>query len=83
VNPGIAHLRVALVPAVLISSVNAPAVAENEGNVSALDKGPCALALVRTKEQISGIWRLFGFKRSAERFRSQDLAGTARVGIHS
>jgi len=68
VNPGIAHLRVVLVTAVLINSVNAPAAAENEGNVAAFDKGPCALALVLhqgTDKQDLEIIRLQAKVRSA------------------
>ena len=52
----------------MISSVGAPAVAEKQGNVSALDKGPCALALVPhqgTDEQDLETIRLQGKVRSA------------------
>jgi tetratricopeptide (TPR) repeat protein len=46
INPGIIQVRVALIVAALIASVDSSSVAENEASVSAMAKDPCALALV-------------------------------------
>jgi tetratricopeptide (TPR) repeat protein len=45
-NPGIVQVRVALIVAALIASVDSSSVAEDEANVSVMGKDPCVLALV-------------------------------------
>ena len=67
-NPKIRQVRVALIVAALIAAVDSSSVAENEANVSAMAKDPCALALVPhegTDKQDLEIIRLQTKARSA------------------